>query len=285
MVFLIKPMNPVDKRNKTYIGSITGLAITITTISMVVNHYYLIALAAFAIFSFANTYQFKHRFILLAVVSIIGFPVLWLIQSNSLQNDFSNSPHLLENFFVNLFFAGIILVIPFVFVYFYLGLVIDTAIHEKKYYETFKNYPYLICRKHLTRTNEYSTLGYKSVRCRVGKQCTKKGDIMHSVKLIGLIGLIENGKSSGNDYYATLWDHRLRKIRYGDFDEIEIHENDEMKDYDFVLSKIMTFFYNEIDRYKPIDEVRVKIIGNPPIAENTKRILEKEFLSVEYISN
>lgn len=276
-------MDPIDKRNYTYISILGFLALSAIITGIVINPYFIIILILLTALSFMNTLQIKHRFILLAAYAAIGFPVL-LIADNYLAvalKEYDTEPF--EILMLKLFFSAAILILPYSFINTFLTLTIDTAINEKKHYAVFKNYPYLICRKHHVRTNEYKMLGYRGVRCRSGKNCTKKGDIAHAVNLVGVIGLIENGNTSGSDYYVTLWDHRQRKIRYGDYDVIEIHKNEEIKDYDFVISKIITFFNNEIDRLKPLNKVAVRIIGDPQISENSKRILENNFLHVEYI--
>jgi hypothetical protein len=119
--------------------------------------------------------------------------------------------------------------------------------------------------------------------CRVGKICHKNKSLIKANELIGLIGVMERGKLINDEYYVTLWDHRLRKIRYGDYDIIEIHNNKDINDYDFVISKVITFFYNEIDRYKPLKEVDIRIIGDLPISENTLHLLQKHFSKLEFI--
>jgi hypothetical protein len=88
-----------------------------------------------------------------------------------------------------------------------------------------------------------------------------------------------------NNYYITIWDNLEEKVTDGDFDIIEIHKSQEIENYDKVIDKVVRFLYNEVDRYKPLNQVTVKVIGNIELTENTKRLLKKHFFKVEYASN
>ena len=101
--------------------------------------------------------------------------------------------------------------------------------------------------------------------------------------MIGFLGISFKKQAMNGDFYIVLWNPKSRKITNGDYDIIEIHESSKIKDYDAIISKIIDFLYNEIKRFKPINEVVVRIIGNPQISESTKRRLEEHFLKVEYL--
>lgn len=283
-ILKFKKMNSFDKRNRIYISIIAGLAVVITLVSLIIDSHNIFPLIVFIIAALTNNLKLIHRIIFLGIITIIAFPIILLIGHLLPKENFSDPHFVLNQYLVTLYCSAPAVAIVVVIAYFLYTQTLETALNQKKHNEIIGKFPYLICRKHLTRTKEYSTLGYKSVSCRIGKRCLRKADIQHTVNLVGLIGMIENGKTVSNDYFVTLWDHRYRKIRYGDYDIIEIHESNEMKDYDFVISKIITFFYNEINRFKPLREVTLRIVGNPPISENTKRMMHKHFLNVEYIS-
>lgn len=278
-------MHPIDKKNSNLAIFIIVIAILVAAFSIFHSVYYLIALAAFGLLALSNTMKIKHRLVLMAIFSAIGFPII-LIFDQIFIKEFIDSPQAAaDHFYLSFLFASIFLVVPFFFLYVYFIQVTETAKSEKDHYLIIQKAPYLICKMHHTRTIDYSILGYKSVKCRVHKKCLKHNDIVMAVRLVGLIGVLESGKQQDGDYFVTLWEHRLRKIRYGDYDVIEIHENEEIKDYDFVISKLITFFDNEIDRYKPLNEVVIKIVGNPLISENTMRLMANHFLKVEYLNS
>jgi hypothetical protein len=275
-------MHPIDKKNTILAGIFIGIAAILTIICFIKSPYYIVLLVVFGLIAFSNTMRIKHQLILLAVFISIGFPV-YLVAGYLMSHSHLAKPDEADTYYLLSFvFASIVLIFPFVYTYTNYTFLIDTAINEKKHYDIIQNYPYIICKDHHTRTNEYSILGYKGVSCRVGKICLKNKELLAAVKLVGLIGVYEKGRVIDNDYYVTLWDHKLRKIRYGDYDIIEIHKNDEIKDYNLIFSKIINFFYNEIDRFKPINEVSIRFVGNVPISENTKRLLQNHFLKVEY---
>ena len=276
-------MHPVDKKNMWLASTMLLMATIIATSFIFNNNHYAIPLVVLFLIAFSNNMELTHRLVLMAVFVVISFSVMGVVD-HFLSKDASTIDMSKGDYFYLLAtFAGILLIIPLFFTYAYFIQLTATIKNAKTHYSVIENSPYLICTEHHTRTKEYSMLGYKGVKCRKGKKCLRKKSIVHAVRLVGLIGIIENGKSVNNDYYVTLWDHRYRKIRYGDYDIIEIHESKDVKDYDFIISKIIAFFTNEINKYKPINEVFVRVVGRPSIAENTKRLLQKHFLKVEYL--
>lgn len=82
-----------------------------------------------------------------------------------------------------------------------------------------------------------------------------------------------------------MWYHRYIKIRYGDYDIIEIRNSNEIEDYDFAILKVFTFFNNEIDRYKPIKLTKIRIVDNPLIPDNTMHLLHNNFERVVHVNS
>ncbi len=276
-------MHPIDKRNKTYASIIAVLAIAILAFYLLQNTYFLIALGALAIVAMTIPINFPSKLVLLALWVILIFPLInltdYLFDINYVlkKND-----EYLQFMRIVVFVITVSITPMFVFTIYYVQ-VVRTAKKEKKYYNIIEKYPHTICSEHHTRTKKYNYFTYKGLKCRIGKRCLVHNNIKPAIKLVGLIGMIENGKVADNNYYVTLWDHRYRKIRYGDYDVIEIHENPEVWNYDFIISKIILFFTNEIRRFKPMSDVSVVVVGHPPLAENTKRLLEDRFKTVEFI--
>jgi len=276
-------MHPIDRKNRRYSSIILIIALIIALFTVIRNPYYIIALGIFAFYAMTLQLEAIPKFILIALLTIFTYPTIYFIEYLLAKDGALPTGDAYEQFIQSALYTSFVLTIPLFAFSIYFVQLVKTADNEKDHYDLIKNYPYLICSEHHTRTKSYSSFGYKGVKCRVGRKCLVHNNIKVSVKLVGLIGLIENGKAIDKDYYVSLWDHRYKKIRYGDYDIIEIHENKYLKNYDFIISKIITFFANEIRRYKPINEVIVKVIGNPPLSENTKRLLERHFLKVEYL--
>jgi len=281
--FKLLNMHPIDKKNKIYASVIFVIALAILIFSLVRNPYYAIGLGVLVFFVVTLPLDVIPKFILLSLWVIFSLPAIYLAEYLLIADGILLSDDAYQQFIESALLTIFVLIVPlFAFTIYFIQLV-NTAYNEKEHYDVIEKHPYIICTEHHTRTKKYSSFTYKGVKCRIGKKCLARNKIKHAVKLVGLIGLLENGKSVDNSYYVTLWDHQYRKIRYGDYDVIEIHENAEVKNYDFIISKIILFFTNEIKRFKPMREVVIIIVGRPKISENTKRMLEKHFLKVVYL--
>ena len=275
-------MHPIDRKNKRYSIVILTIAVIIATVGIIRNPYYSIIIGVFAIYAMTLPIDIVPKIVLVALLSIFTLPAIYFTEHILANQGALPVNDLLRQFMQSATLTTFALIVPlFAFSIYFIQLV-KTAENEKDHYEVIEKHPYVICTEHFTRTKKYTSFTYKGIKCRVGKKCLVHNQIKPAVNLVGLIGRIEEGKTLNNDYYVTLWDHRYRKIRYGDYDVIEIHKNNEVKDYDFIIAKVITFFSNEINRYKPIDRVKVRIIGNPGFSANTIRLLEKHFMKVEY---
>jgi hypothetical protein len=174
--------------------------------------------------------------------------------------------------------------IPFLFYKFWgriIKNILDAATNEKSSYSIMKKHPYLICTEHHLRPDLKKRFGYKNINCRMEDKCLADDKVIYAKNIIGVLGKDVIHGSSNDNYYIPIWNENEQRIDNADYDIIEIHESSEIKDYNAVINKIIDFLYNEINRYKPINEVVVKIIGNPQISESTKRRLEEHFFKVE----
>jgi hypothetical protein len=156
--------------------------------------------------------------------------------------------------------------------------------NEKKNYDKIQNYRNYICKKHYLRPVLKRKFTFRNIQCQIDKNCTKN-DIILAKQIVGLIGKTTEPQKTENNYYITVWNGHNKEITEADFDIIEIHENKEIKDYNAIISKTISFLYNELNRYKSINQITVRIFGNIELTESTKRLLEKRFLKVEYASN
>ncbi len=280
--FKLFAMHPIDRKNKRYSIVIFSIALIIALACLVHNPYYLLAIVFFAIFTTTLQMELAPQVVLIALLTIFTLPAIYLTEYLLAKDGVLPVDDAYRQFLRSATLTVFVLIVPLFAFSIYFIQMVKTAENEKDHYDVIEKYPYVICTEHFTRTNKYASFTYKGVKCRVGKKCLAQNYIKPAVQLIGLIGLIENGNTIDNNYYVTLWDHRYWKIRYGDYDIIEIHESDEVKDYDFIIAKLITFFSNEINRYKPINRVEVRIVGKPALSENTIRLLKKHFLKVEY---
>ncbi len=79
-----------------------------------------------------------------------------------------------------------------------------------------------------------------------------------------------------------MWDNSKKVVKHGDYDFIEIYQTNTIKDYNNVLSQMMAFFYNDLNGFKSMDEIVVKIFGELNLTKSTQRLLEKNFKEVKY---
>jgi hypothetical protein len=217
--------------------------------------------------------------LLMSIYIIIGLLVLH-ISEQIFQN--VSKTTLLKQFIISFVFSLLVLILPFHYISRYFSLKLGEKNNLLNGNYLFKLYPNLMCKKHLARIKLESEYENEYLRCRIDKNCLK---IAYAKKIVGVIGIIHKNWRKQSDYYVTLLNHKTGEITNADYDIVEIHENKEIKDYNAVISKAISFLYNELNRYKPISEVIVRIIGDIEISESTKRLLEKNFLKVEYASN
>ncbi len=161
--------------------------------------------------------------------------------------------------------------------------VIKAARNEKNMYFAINQFPNVVCKKHNVRTKLVSHLGYLEIRCRNGEKCTSKDQVVCTKNIVGTIGMNGSYENDDNDYRIPIWDEVKKTTINADYDIIEIHESKAVN-YNAIIDKIVSFLYNEIDRYKPANEIIVRLVGEPAISESSKRLLKERFMKVEYIN-
>jgi len=271
----------MDEKLNFYLLGITGFAIIVSIFCIIQNAYCSFTLVLFGFYLLDNRYRIRPALITIDFIAIVSLPTI-LLMEHIIYGKVSDIAAL-DQFLVSSMLTLVILIVPFSIFYNLFIRVLIVANHEKDHFDLINSYPKAICKTHLTKTKQYSTLGFKTIHCRKSKKCFAKGNVK-ALNLVGLIGDLSYGEEYENDYYVTLWDYEDNEIFDADYDIIEIQESENIKDYDSVINKVITFFYNEIDRFKPINEVIIRINGNPPISESTKRLLNERFFRVEYLT-
>jgi hypothetical protein len=160
--------------------------------------------------------------------------------------------------------------------------VIKAARNEKNMYFAIKQFPDVICKEHNVRTKLVSHLGYREIRCRNGEKCTSKDQVVCAKNIVGTIGMNGSHENDDDNYRIPIWDEMEKTVINADYDIIEIHESIAI-DYDAIIHRIVSFLYNEIDRYKPVNEIIVRIIGHPVISDSNMRLMNERFLKIESI--
>jgi hypothetical protein len=273
------------KNRKNIYGIIVILAaVAITTYCIILNVYCAFLLPVCALIAFDNKMKLKHKLVLAAIFLIISFPTVMVAEY--IFQKLNNDPSIpFRDFILSSIFSAIFLIFPFFLIFRYFINKVGLANPDYANYFMASKYPNLICTQHLTKIRLIMVYGEKYISCRINEKCLTEKKIIYAKHLVGLIGKIDRDKRRKGNYYVTLWNHKTQEMRNGDYDIIEFHKNNEIEDYNSLIAKIVSYFYNELNRYKPINEVIVRIIGDIEISESTKRWLEKNFLKVEYASN
>jgi hypothetical protein len=161
---------------------------------------------------------------------------------------------------------------------------VDASKNVKLHQSVIENYPHLFCRQHKTKTIFHELLNYPVVSCRIGKRCLSEKNLLTDIeKSVGLTGIIEDSKQIENKYYTTIYDHKTAYYTNADIDIWEIHNNEEIDDYNAVIDRTYRLMQNDLKRQVPLCEVIVRIYGNPKLSQSTQSLLKFNFLSVEYL--
>ena len=282
-------MNPIERKNKMLLIVLISLTLLATIFLGRINPLYFIFPAVnFLLIMFRNK-SAKQKVLLFCIYLLYGFIVILIIEFVVLSYILKEPPNNLDSFLFSSFFLFFAF-IPLKIIERHIGKVKTIALKQKEYYDIpdkFPDFPNrssdLICDMHFTRIVEKSLFGHKIVHCRTSKKCFSLGRIIHARLLIGVIGDYKRSRKFDDEYSTMIWNNETKTIIDGDYDVIEIQEGSEIEDYNSVVNKIITFLYNQIKRYKPVKEITIRVEGNPPISESTKRLLEERFLKIEYL--
>jgi hypothetical protein len=270
--------------HKFFIIAISALAFFVAARYTIKNPLSLLILISNGVLTIFIWRKIRYPLVLVSgylILSYLLFTFLTVVNRESTSN-FLYSAN--EMVIPNLAITIIFLTLPFYFIYrFYVekvGLAID---EEKQNYKT-KSHPYLICKEHYTRTST-TVIGedYVRVRCRTGKNCAKEKKLTYAKRIIGIVGKPVIRNYYRGNYYVAMWDAENKQVINGDYDIIEIHNNPEISDFDSIMNKIIALFYNDVDRYIPIYQVNLKIIGSPVFSASTQRLIDKSFTNIEYL--
>lgn len=270
-----------EKLNKYLIAfSLTALFIMLWTI--IRSGYYALSLIIISIYLFDNRDRLKPAIISLSFFIIIYLPAIVLAENVLYENILYDKAKGFESFLLGAVIALPVILFPVYFINTFFIKAIIIANFEKDNFNTVNSFPNVICTKHHRKTEQYSFMGFKGLHCRMSKKCFPKGHVA-PLKLVGVIGKLVEEYEGNGEYFVTLWNPFTEEIYDADYDIVEIHNNFEVASYDGTINKIINYFYNELNRYKPISEVKIRIINNPTISENSRRLLEQKFLKVEYL--
>jgi len=94
-------------------------------------------------------------------------------------------------------------------------------------------------------------------------------------QIIGVIGDFKKIKSA-KSLVVKLFSNTERQARNADIDRLEIHAGQKM-DYDYAVNAVIIALSEDHNRPRPLSKVPVTLYGNPPLNENSRRLLAKEF--------
>jgi hypothetical protein len=274
----------IAKINKYIIAAIAALAFIISASYVVSNLLYLFAVIGNGIVAIFIWKKIRYPLMLVSLYLIISCLFVSYLNNVNQPNLIYNLNTPLEKFIPNFLIAIAILAIPFYLIYNFYVKKVGLAIDEERQNYTTKSHPYLICKEHYTRTHT-TVIGvdYIRVKCRAGNNCAKEKKLTYAKQLIGIVGKPVTRSYYKGNYYVAMWDPENKLVVNGDYDIIEIHENPGINDFDAIVNKIIAMFYNDVDRYIPIYQVVLKIVGNPEFTTSTQRLIDKSFTNIKYL--
>jgi hypothetical protein len=277
-------MHPVEKKSQRLTIYTCILAAIVAVLAFIANKSYLLIVIVHVIFWYDNRKKIPKAETITAIFLITSCILTFTIEFYIITPIFEDYYNAILKLLLSFSITMLIFIVPYYFIYRHFMDVLGMAVVEKKNYFAFKRHPNLLCTSHLVRTGMKKELGFRDVYCRIDKSCMNKKNVIYAKHLAGLIGKKEKSRGFQGTYYVTLWDNKRKTIKNGDYDIIEIHKSNEIKDYDAVISKVTSFFYNELNRYKPINQITIRIFDNVTISESTKRLIEKHYQRIEYVT-
>lgn len=142
-------------------------------------------------------------------------------------------------------------------------------------------YPYLLCTKCRLRAKRQKARvillnSHTYVACR---GCGSSLDLIKGIKkVIGLIGGdVDDSRVDGERVYVNLWAEAQKAARNADIDLLEIRNSSNIT-YDYAINAVWVALTNDASRpRKYVKRIPVILKDNPPLSENSRRILEREF--------
>ena len=102
-------------------------------------------------------------------------------------------------------------------------------------------------------------------------------------EIIGLIGGNVKGiRQQGNKAYIGIWSKSSKKAGNADIDILEIRNTPGIS-YDYAINDVIKTLKNDVSRPgNYLKNIPVVLKGNPPVSENSMRLLEQEFKEIRY---
>lgn len=274
----------IKSKNKFFIVIVALLAISLSIYNLINDVYYLFVDIGYIILSVLIWNKIKYPVYLISLYLIVHNALIYfLLKYQYIYASVMESR--LEVFMPSLFMSIIILFLPYLVLYVHHLARFGTGfnLEKRNYFE--KNHPDLVCKKHLRRVHSTSSIDYKNIQCRSNEDCDIDTNFIFAVKLIGQIGLNKRNRFLNNNYYVKAWNNNTKKFKDGDYDILEIHQNNKIEDYNSIIYSISNILFNEIDRYIPIFKMQIRIFGELNLSKSTKRLLKERFFKVEYFEN
>ena len=114
--------------------------------------------------------------------------------------------------------------------------------------------------------------------------CKEKNARLAGVQeMTGLIGgNIEGLRQKGNKAYVSIWSESQKRTGNADIDILEIRNTPGIS-YDYAINDVIKTLKNDVSRPgNYLKNIPVVLKGNPPVSENSMRLLEQEFKEIRY---
>lgn len=109
-----------------------------------------------------------------------------------------------------------------------------------------------------------------------------QGDFVIAQRLIGVIGARPSATAAG-ELNVSIFDPASRQARSADIDYLDIYPPPpgQTLDYDYAVNAVLIALSEDHHRSRPLKKIPVWVHGQPPLPENTRRVLADHFGHIE----
>jgi hypothetical protein len=112
----------------------------------------------------------------------------------------------------------------------------------------------------------------------VCRYCGDHTEFVTAQHLTGVIGAVPAATAPG-ELSISLFDSASRQARSADIDRLDLYSPlpDQTLDYDYAVNSVLNALSEGHHRSRPLKRIPVRIHGQPPLPENTRRMLADRF--------
>jgi len=146
--------------------------------------------------------------------------------------------------------------------------------------------PLFFCPTHRVRCKKrYTVWPYQVLVSRIDPNYETTSNLQLARQIVGVMGYSADMPQKADHFYFDVWDEEQKRIRNGDLDALLIRKTDGIKDYDRMLQQLFVALQSDLNRPRPIHEIEVVLINDPPLSANSLTLLEQNFGKVRTVNS